>query len=414
MPRTVPFVKAYSDKEREHRWQKARNFMQQNGLDALLIIGEIDDYLSGWMPRNTVIFPLKGEPTLLTSSNNTILAIRPETPKEERPWFKDVRAGGRGSMIVAALKEKKLDKSHIGVVGLSPIGTGGGGEGWISYGTWHRVASRLPEANLEDVTRIWGEATFIKSEEELAHVRRAARVLELASEAMLKAARAGANELKVWAAIKAVLDKNGVHAANLILRTTPYAATWGAPMWISSVGSPRVFQPGDVVLAELFADSGGCQAQTQMAVAIPPVSAVDKECARMARLSYEAGLRTLRPGNTFEQVVAAMEEPLNLNAKDSKVWTLTPLIHSMNPMLCIGPTGVHIERMPGVKAYPQIGSAHIRGGEMVLKPGMVFELEPNACIGLNRVNIGGTVLVTKGKPEELNEVPCRMRVAEKA
>ena len=33
------------------------------------------------------------------------------------------------------------------------------------------------------------------------------------------------------------------------------------------------------------------------------------------------------------------------------------------------------------------------GGDLVIQAGMVFELEPNACKGKQRTNIGGTVIV---------------------
>jgi antitoxin (DNA-binding transcriptional repressor) of toxin-antitoxin stability system len=41
---------------------------------------------------------------------------------------------------------------------------------------------------------------------------------------------------------------------------------------------------------------------------------------------------------------------------------------------------------------------------------MVMELEPNASKGMNRVNIGGTVIVTKNGVEELNKLASKMRV----
>ncbi|MBI2830037.1 MAG: aminopeptidase P family protein [Chloroflexi bacterium] len=410
--KTIAFVRGLSEKEKERRWQQAREFMRSRELDALLLLAG-DDYLSGWVPGNAVIFPLKGEPLLMFSFAPGMASLTPETPKEERPWIKNISAGARGAMIVAALKEKGLDRSRVGVLGLAGVSSAGP-EGGVSYATWHRVVSRLPDCKFEDIARDWSESILVKSEEELAHVRRAAQVLEEASIAQLEATRPGATDLDVWAAIKEVLDKNGVYSPMLILRSTPDAASWGAgPNWLHGIGTPRALKPGDIVLTELFADSAGLQAQTQMASAIPPVSPEDQECARLARLSYEAGLRMLRPGNTFEQVVAAMEEPLNLNGKDSKVWYLTPLIHTMNPQACVGATGVHFERMPGVENYPQYGSSHTRGGEVVLKPGMVIELEPNACIGRHRVNIGGTVLVTGKGPEELNNVPCQMRLSGK-
>ena len=44
----------------------------------------------------------------------------------------------------------------------------------------------------------------------------------------------------------------------------------------------------------------------------------------------------------------------------------------------------------------------------MLKPGMVFALEPNACIDRHRVNMGGTVIVTDNGGEELNVIPTRV------
>lgn len=52
------------------------------------------------------------------------------------------------------------------------------------------------------------------------------------------------------------------------------------------------------------------------------------------------------------------------------------------------------------------------GGDAVTKPGMVFELEPNACLGKHQVNIGGPVLITEDGIEELNELPAEMRVVD--
>jgi Xaa-Pro aminopeptidase len=41
---------------------------------------------------------------------------------------------------------------------------------------------------------------------------------------------------------------------------------------------------------------------------------------------------------------------------------------------------------------------------------MVFELEPNACRGKYRVNIGGTVAVTEDGVEEFNKLPTELQI----
>ncbi len=398
-------------KERDRRWQRVREFMGKKGLDALVVAGlrfhgePLDRYLSDWIPGNFVIFPLESEPTLLVSMIPEMLALRPDTPEEERPWIRDVRAGVRGAIIVAVLQEKGLERGRVGVVGLGGLRTTW--EGWIPYRTWERVISKLPHCSFEDVTAGFAELILVRSIKELAEVRRGAQVLEEACQEMVRTTRAGVSELEIYAGVHRVLSHRGVYSPMMILRSGPGNASWGEPPWLFGVGTPRVLQQGDVVLAEIFASCGGLEAQAQMAVAIPPVSSVNSECAQLARRSYEAGLRHLQRGKKFAEVVAAMEAVLERPG----VWYLTPLIHSMNPMLCIGPTGVRIDSLPGREAYRQLGSGRIRGGEVVLEPGMVFELEPNACVERHRVNIGGTVLVTEEGPKALNELPCQMRLA---
>jgi Xaa-Pro aminopeptidase len=269
------------------------------------------------------------------------------------------------------------------------------------------VISKLPHCSFEDVTAGFAELILVRSTEELAQVELAADALEQACEEMVRTTRAGVSELEIYAEVHRVLSHRGVYSPMMILRSGPGNASWGEPPWLFGVGKPRKLQQGDVVLAEIFASCGGLEAQVQMAVAIPPVSSINSECAQLARRSYEEGLRHLQRGKKFAEVVAAMEAFLERPG----VWYLTPLIHSMNPMLCISPTGVRIDSLPGREAYRQLGSGRIRGGEVVLEPGMVFELEPNACIERHRVNIGGTVLVTEGGPKPLNDLPCQMRLA---
>lgn len=401
---------ALNSSERDRRWQLTRNFMKERDLDALVVVGSrhaepVDRYLSNWVPGCTVVFPLEGDPTLLVAMAPDMLNLRPDSPEEDCPWIEDVRAGARGALIVAVIKEKGLEGGRIGVVGTGPLRTDW--EGWTPYGTWNRVVTRLPECVFEDVTDAFCRLTLVRSADELECFRRASQALEEACDAMYKVVRPGASEKDVYAAVYRVLADHGVHIPMFILRSGPDNVSWGEPHWLFGVGSPRVFQPGDIVQAEIFARYGGIEAQVQMSVAIPPLPQAVLDCAELARKAYEVGVENCRPGKTFGEVVEAMEGVL---LEDPRVFTVTPLIHTMNPMSCIGPTGVRIELMKGHEVYRQLGTGRIRGAEVVLKPGMTVEVEPNACIEHYRVNIGGNVIVTANGPEALNEIPTAMRV----
>jgi Xaa-Pro dipeptidase len=400
------------EEERDRRWNRAREFLEKNQLDVLVltkspsVVGEpLDQYLSNWIPGNVVIFPLKGEPTLLVNMIPEIMALRPDTPEGERPWMQDVRLGGRGASIVSVFKEKGLERSRAGVVGLGNYATDW--EGWITFKNWDRVIKGLPNCTFQDVASSYAEWILVKSKGELTEVRRAARILEEACADMVKAVGPGVTELEVYAAIQNVLSRSRIYSPVMMLRSGPDNVSWGQPAWLFGVGSPRKLAPGDIIQAEIFGWSGGLEAQAQMAVAIPPVSSENAECAQLAAQAYKEGIRNLTPGKKFSEVVAAMEAVLDR----PNVWHQTPLIHSMNPMACIGPTGVRIESLSGVEAYGQVGMGRIRGGDVALEPGMVFELELNPCIGRHRINIGGTAIVTEHDAEPLNELPTRMRLA---
>lgn len=113
-------------KEREQRWQRVREFLQNKELDALVVAGPsshtsepLDRYLSNWIPGCIVVFPLEGNPTLLNPFVPQLLAFSADTPDEELPWIRDIRSGARGSSVVTVLQEKGLEQGRIGVVGLS-------------------------------------------------------------------------------------------------------------------------------------------------------------------------------------------------------------------------------------------------------------------------------------------------------
>ena len=69
------------------------------------------------------------------------------------------------------------------------------------------------------------------------------------------------------------------------------------------------------------------------------------------------------------------------------------------------------EQLSGTREEAIEGAARpgIRRGELMLKEGMGLEIEPNACLGMVRVNIGAGVLVTSRGSEELNDLPTRVR-----
>ena len=95
----------------------------------------------------------------------------------------------------------------------------------------------------------------------------------------------------------------------------------------------------------------------------------------------------------------------------SGCWSKTPLAHTVN-YGAWGFTATNREQLINTREEAlEVGldpSVLMLNGGMELKEGMALELEPNACLGMKRVNIGGIVLVTASGAEELNKISTRV------
>jgi Xaa-Pro aminopeptidase len=397
--------------ERDRRWAGLRRIMRERSLDAI-VVGSfngrerlegylIDDFLDA-----VVILPLAGDATVLSFSTQRASRTLESARRGVTPWVEDVRIGAGGAGVAALLREKDLGTGRIGVVGFGPNAPGEA-EGLLPLGFHRNLTRELPQLQIDDFTRDLTDFMLVKSAEEIALLRFAARVSEEACAAMIDAARPGANEASVYAEIMRTIYRWGCETRypNLSLQSGPDNIGWGAPRWALRAEHPRVLERGDMVQAEIHTLYGGVEAQVQMSVALDPVDAVLQACERVAREAYEAGVAAVRPGITFAEVVRAMEEPLQRNG----CWGKTPLVHTMS-FGATGFTALNREQLAGTReaAVEAQATVGIRRGDLVLTAGMVLELEPNACIGMQRVNIGAGVLVTSGGCEELNVLATRV------
>jgi Xaa-Pro aminopeptidase len=405
-----------SENERERRWRRVRAFMRDRGLDCLVVFGlkgreSFDRYLTNDRTGGIAIFPLEGDLVHLTWAAFDIPAHFESGLRGEAAWVTDMRLGANGVGVVKVLQEKGYEKANIGVVGLA-IWAPGEMDGYVPYTGWVHVLEHLPHATFSNVSDDFARMVFVKSEEELQLVRKAAENSELAAEAMIKLARPGVGENELYAAGMYQLFLNGSNGSPspyitpMIIHSGPDNPGWGAPMWLLRGQPPRIIKSGDIIQAEIFSRYGGLEAQGQLAIAVGPVDPVNIECGAIARRSYEIGLETLRAGKKFGEVIEAMEEPLKM----AGAWHVTPLIHSLNPLCWVSETNSRFEKMPGIETYKDVIVTPVIGGDMEIQPGTIWELEPNACLGKHKVNIGGTVIATEGRAVELNRLSTEMRI----
>jgi len=391
--------------ERDRRWTRVRTLMRERALEGLLVAGfrareMYETYISDDYNEGCVIFPLEGDPVVITWAHLRVMRARWSAERGAKLWVADYRVATSGAGVAEVLREKRLAEASLGVVGLAsqaPTEIYGA----IPASFWGELTAALPEARWQDISEELSHLMLIKSEEELAQVRYAARAAEAACKVIVEIAAPGVGEEVVFAEATREMLRHGIglRYPMIVMNSGPHTLSWGPPRWTTSGEAPRILARGDLMQAELMPLCGNQEVQVQMTVALDPLDEENRQCERVARASYEAGVKALKPGITFAELVAVMEEPL----RSSGCWGYTPLVHSVGPHFLAGRTNVNQEQAELDVRF--VGPNAVRARAAVLEPGMVFAFEPNACLGHHRVNIGGTVIVTASGCEELNHIP---------
>jgi len=391
--------------ERDRRWASVRKLMRERGFDGLLVAGfrsreMYETYISDDYNEGCVIFPLEGDPVVITWAYLRVMRARWSQERGTTLWVDDYRVATSGTGVAEVFREMKLAEASLGVVGLSsqaPTEIYGA----IPANFWAELTAALPKARWQDISEEFSHLMLVKSDEELAQVRYAARAAEAACKVIAEVAAPGVGEEVVFAEGTAEMLRHGIGVRYpvIVMNSGPHTLSWGPPRWTTSGEAPRVLQRGDLMQAELMPLCGNQEVQVQMTVALDPLDDTNKQCERVALASYAAGIKALKPGIAFADLLAAMEEPL----KSAGCWGYTPLVHSVGPHFLAGRTLVNQDQVKLDVRYAGANAARQR--QAILQPGMVFAFEPNACIGTHRVNIGGTVIVTATGCEELNHIP---------
>jgi Xaa-Pro aminopeptidase len=403
---TVPIL---SRAERDRRWDLARGLMERENLDALVVFGEHEDagpaqvaydtWFTNARPGATVVFPRSGDPIVLLPGAMFILDHLESTRRGHEEWIpaENLRSSRRSDVIVGTLTALDLPHGAVGVVGLGPH-LPWNPEGILPYPLWNGVLAGLPEVEFRPVDLAVGSLTMRLSDEEIPLVRRSAEIGDAMVAAMVAAAAPGVLESEVYAAGMAEGFRRGTLPSAMHMSSGPDTVASGLPAWGYRAQAPRVLQDGDVIYAEVFSQFGGRHTQHQVTIAIGEVHEDYWRAGDVARRSYEAGLKALRPGRTFGDVVEAMHGPLD--ASDGSVFLIA--VHSLNPGLSLGKGRADIGRLDGAAAYPPVHAHPAFMADLRLEPGMTFVLEPQYAFGRHLAHLGGTVIVGEGEAIELS------------
>lgn len=286
-----------SDEELGRRRAAVRALMDEAGVEALLLYGSpgLDSevsYLSDFNVTREAVFvlPASGDPALYVEYFNHI----PNARRRARGC--DVRWGRENvtEIVVADLRERGLAGASVGFAGMLPV---------QRYLALHEA---LPSLTLRDLSVDLRRMRLVKSEEEIALLRRGAWLTDLAAEALAREARPGLTEYDLVAIIEAAYLRAGGQTTIHYLATTPMDAPDRCVP--SQQPTERRLAPGDALLTEISAHYRGYPGQLlrPFTIGADPTPAY-QQLFDVAVEAFEQIAATLKAGATVEDVLDAAE-----------------------------------------------------------------------------------------------------------
>ena len=200
-PRMQPPILSLA--ERDRRWARVRHLMRERSFDGLLVAGfrsreMYETYISDDYNEGCVIFPLEGDPVVITWAHLRVMRARWSAERGATLWVADYRVATSGTGVAEVMREKRLAESKLGVVGLrsqAPTEIYGA----IPANFWEELTTALPKAQWEDISEEFSHLMLVKSDEEMAQVRYAARAAEAACRVVVEVTAPGVGEEVVFA-----------------------------------------------------------------------------------------------------------------------------------------------------------------------------------------------------------------------
>ena len=296
----------FSEQEFQRRSALAHDLMRREGLGALMLFGNsginrhnqanvfwLTNYLD--LHHNYLVFPLDGEPLLLTGLANHVPNARLISVIPDTRW------GGYepAKEIVLHLKRCGIGTGRVGLVGVNAtFGMG------MPFQHFRALREELPAVEWLDVTRDFARLRAVKSEEEFAWLKKAAEFTDMTLAALEAETRPGLTEHDLIGIIEGAYRRKGGQPHIAFLRSMPMdAPTACVP---AQNVTDRVIQKGDVIILEISASYWGYSGQIHRPIAVGQDPT--PEWRRMFDVgvqAYERVCAAIRPGASEADVIRA-------------------------------------------------------------------------------------------------------------
>ena len=286
----------YSLAERDRRWSAVRENAARAGFDCVFVpLGNgVDGRYLTQLRAASVVMPTDGRPPIVITDRGALNEWVPEPRHTRRAWAEP---------MAQALMDAGMERARIGVVGLKggKVSHVRSVDGVVVHSAYAEVVRRLPNATFEDATDVVGMARYIKSDEEIANLRRATEIAEAGVDELIEVARPGVDEAMVYARVTGRMLEMGSEWHPLALHTDPIDVA--EPTRWTNPPLGRRLQPNALITNEVSAVWGTQVAQEDQPVLLGPIPDAWRPVIDLQREVFEAGLAYMTPGRSFEEMI---------------------------------------------------------------------------------------------------------------
>lgn len=285
--------------EKERRYKLLREKLAAAGLAGIIVYGGSQlgvpvHYLTKvWGNKsNAVIFPTIGDPIMLTASNSI---ATPENIFQQGCWIakENIRLSVNLAVDMARIiTDLKLDGQKIGI---------------DSFRFWpvfelQQFTEVCPRVELVEAHRLFGEVRGPKSEEELAEIRKAIRISDLAHYEFLASIQSGKTEAETSESSVALLDAKGIGDRIILIHSQPEATYPNRP------GRALINYPNPVTYSPEFSRAVGYGAQMIRAYWWEEPTGIYKKMFELWADIRKQVVKEFRPGKEVTDAARKVEE----------------------------------------------------------------------------------------------------------
>jgi Xaa-Pro dipeptidase len=281
--------------EYERRVDGLRRAMAGQNLEYLLVygnpacsgpvryVGNFDTFLG----NSIVVLPLEGDLTLVTDS---VMHSEPMHSCIWTTWIRDVRAGHHpgtvrnaeniADFVIDVLRENRLQAASGGLVSAR----------WLPYELMGRLAESLPEGNLVAADAVFESVRGIKSEAELASLRKSARYASIGLDTAFAKATPGMTEKELRAEAIYAMLKAGADSTMFALTSGPRSGLKHADP------SDRPIERGDMLFVDICAPHRGYMSDVARSGVVDRSNDQQRKMLEAALEMRDRVVEAVRPG----------------------------------------------------------------------------------------------------------------------